>query len=53
MSGGGIAFRTWFCGTPPKRAISTPQCKWSSWRIECASIENEDAVRNVPKWGVE
>src|SRR4051812_33768576 len=37
MPSSGIAFRTRFGGTPPLRAISTPQCMWSSSRIECAS----------------
>src|SRR3954471_13716119 len=32
-----MAFRTRSAGTPPLRAISTPQCMWSSSRIECAS----------------
>ena len=32
-----IAFRTRSAGTPPLRAISTPQCMWSSSGIECAS----------------
>jgi len=32
-----IAFRMRSAGTPPLRAISTPQCMWSSSGIECAS----------------
>jgi hypothetical protein len=37
MRGSVIVFRTRSGGTPPLRAISTPQCMWSSSRIEWAS----------------
>lgn len=37
MSASGIAFSTRSAGTPPFRAISTPQCMGSSSAIECAS----------------
>ena len=37
ISASDIAFSTRLGGTPPFRAISTPQCIWSSSRIECAS----------------
>src|SRR3954468_9318647 len=32
-----MALRTRSAGTPPFRAMATPQCMWSSSGIECAS----------------
>lgn len=37
MSARDIAFSTRSAGTPPFRAISTPQCMWSSSGMEWAS----------------
>ncbi len=37
ISGNVIAFRIRSAVTPPFRAISTPQCMWSSSPTECAS----------------